>query len=340
MDREPKQQHLNSPQQVMRPVIVRQPAKSKLHTKLPGAALAVVFLGLAGIVGVRAVPPGSILNFAELLGFSTERPDRMNEQERNSLAAAYLAQGPVELPRVKLRELNAALASMALTPAQETLLREDLALAMRASGRPNAERIAQTIATPAARAAPAAAASGAVAPVPGGAPTATSAAVPAPALALTPPPVSDAARAIAAPPQPTPAAPASVAPAPAAPALAAPPPRPAPVSAAAVPSPQPLPQPALDDDVDLPLAWLTLWDHRDEDGDIVRVVSEGYARSVPILHVPVTLAVPVPASGVINIVGVHDGFGGITVGIKSGATPVLLPVLSVGQVVGVPVLAR
>jgi hypothetical protein len=54
----------------------------------------------------------------------------------------------------------------------------------------------------------------------------------------------------------------------------------------------------------------------------------------------VTLAVPVPLSGVVNIVGVRDGFGGITLGIQSALTPVLLPVLTEGQVIGVPIAPR
>lgn len=88
------------------------------------------------------------------------------------------------------------------------------------------------------------------------------------------------------------------------------------------------------------MAWVTVWDHVDEDGDFVRVVSSGYSRLIPILHKPVTLAVPMPPNGVVNVVGVKDGYGGITVGISSDAMPVVLPVLSEGQIVGVPVTLR
>src|SRR5262249_17686937 len=83
-------------------------------------------------------------------------------------------------------------------------------------------------------------------------------------------------------------APASPAPAPASPA-----------TGPAVESPAPaVPSPVAVEDAEfrLPMAWLTLWDFRDEDGDVVRVVSSGYTRLVPIIHQPVTLALPVPAS--------------------------------------------
>lgn len=102
----------------------------------------------------------------------------------------------------------------------------------------------------------------------------------------------------------------------------------------------PTPVAAQDAEIKLPLAWVTLWDFRDEDGDVVRVVSSGYTRLVPILHQPVTLAMPAPPNGVINVIGVHDGYGGITVGIESGAVPLSLPVLVEGQIVGVPVAVR
>ena len=88
------------------------------------------------------------------------------------------------------------------------------------------------------------------------------------------------------------------------------------------------------------MAWITVWDFRDEDGDIVRIVSSGYSRLVPILHQPVTLAVPMPPNAVVNVVGVKDGYGGITLGVSSEAMSVQLPVLAEGQIIGVPVLAR
>ena len=87
------------------------------------------------------------------------------------------------------------------------------------------------------------------------------------------------------------------------------------------------------------LAWLTLWDSDVEDGDVVRIDSEGYSRVVVLTKAPVTFAVPVPSGGTINVTGIRDGDGGgITAGIASGPTKLVLPVMSVGQVLGLKVM--
>lgn len=88
------------------------------------------------------------------------------------------------------------------------------------------------------------------------------------------------------------------------------------------------------------LAWMTLWDTDAVDNDIVRINSSGYSRTVTLTKQPITFAVPVPDNGIINITGIHDGGGGITVGAISGATPVALPIMSEGQVIGIPMVIR
>ena len=88
------------------------------------------------------------------------------------------------------------------------------------------------------------------------------------------------------------------------------------------------------------LAWITLWDTDAEDRDSVRIDSAGFSATVQLSNTPTTLAIPVPAQGVVNITGLHDGGGGITIGALSGGQRVLLPIMSVGQVLGVPVAAR
>jgi hypothetical protein len=81
------------------------------------------------------------------------------------------------------------------------------------------------------------------------------------------------------------------------------------------------------------LAWVRLWDTDVEDGDVVRIDSAGYSRTVTLTNRGVTFAVPVPAGGQIRITGVRDGDGGgITVGLASGAAQAVLPIMSVGQV--------
>ncbi len=89
------------------------------------------------------------------------------------------------------------------------------------------------------------------------------------------------------------------------------------------------------------LAWITLWDTDDEDGDTVRIDSAGYSRTVTLTKKGATFAVPIPGDGVINLTGVRDGEGGgITVGAASGSSSVVLPIMSVGQVIGLHVGSR
>lgn len=86
------------------------------------------------------------------------------------------------------------------------------------------------------------------------------------------------------------------------------------------------------------LAWMTLWDSDVEDGDAVRVECGGYARTVTLTKRGITFAVPVPPDGQIRLIGVRDGDGGgITVGLASGAAKVLLPIMSVGEVLNLNV---
>jgi hypothetical protein len=86
------------------------------------------------------------------------------------------------------------------------------------------------------------------------------------------------------------------------------------------------------------LAWISLWDTDAEDGDAVRIDSQGYSRTVLLSKQPVTFAIPVPANGIVNITGVRDGEGGgVTVGLASGASKAVFPIMSVGQVLGLRV---
>jgi hypothetical protein len=87
----------------------------------------------------------------------------------------------------------------------------------------------------------------------------------------------------------------------------------------------------------IPLAWITLWDTDAVDTDIVRLDSEGYTSMVTLSKSPTTFAVPIPQSGIINITGIRDGGGGITVGVESGGRPISLPLMSEDQVIGIPV---
>ncbi len=88
----------------------------------------------------------------------------------------------------------------------------------------------------------------------------------------------------------------------------------------------------------LRLAWVTLWDTDAEDGDVVRIDSQGYSRTITLTKQAVTFAIPVPASGVVNVTGIRDGEGGgITVGLASGESKAIFPIMSVGQTLGLKV---
>lgn len=88
----------------------------------------------------------------------------------------------------------------------------------------------------------------------------------------------------------------------------------------------------------LQLAWLTVWDTDAEDGDAVRIDSGGYSRTITLTKAPLTFAVPVPVDSVIRITGIRDGEGGgITVGLASGGSRAIFPIMSVGQTLGLNV---
>ncbi len=88
----------------------------------------------------------------------------------------------------------------------------------------------------------------------------------------------------------------------------------------------------------LMLVRITLWDTDAQDRDEVRIESQGYSRIVQLTKAEQVVVAPVSASGVINIVGMRDGEGGgITVGVASGSSRAVFPVMSEGQVLGLKV---
>ena len=88
----------------------------------------------------------------------------------------------------------------------------------------------------------------------------------------------------------------------------------------------------------LHLAWISLWDTDVEDGDVVRIDSQGYTRTLLLKNQPITFAIPIPADGVVQVTGVSDGDGGgITVGLASGTSRAVFPIMSPGQHLGLKV---
>jgi hypothetical protein len=85
------------------------------------------------------------------------------------------------------------------------------------------------------------------------------------------------------------------------------------------------------------LGWVTVWDNKDEDGDVIQVSANGYSRTVPIMHRKVTIVVPYTSGGTVLITGVHDGGGGITAGVLTASGELQFPPLEEGQSITLPV---
>ena len=76
---------------------------------------------------------------------------------------------------------------------------------------------------------------------------------------------------------------------------------------------------------------LFVWDDYAQDGDVVTVVSGNAQQTVSLLNAGTTVILPRPATGTVTIVGVHDGGGGITLGIRGSGNPLFTPVMQPGE---------
>jgi hypothetical protein len=85
------------------------------------------------------------------------------------------------------------------------------------------------------------------------------------------------------------------------------------------------------------LVSVTLWDTHDQDGDVVTVSSAGYHRQIVLTNAPQTVAFPVNQASAVQVVGTHDGGGGITLGIRGPNQEFLMPIMSEGQSLTLPV---
>jgi hypothetical protein len=86
------------------------------------------------------------------------------------------------------------------------------------------------------------------------------------------------------------------------------------------------------------LTRLTLWDTHAEDGDVVAIVSAGYRREVRITNGVQRVIIPVKqGTSVIEVIGIHDGGGGITLGVEAAGGQALMPIMAVGQTLALPV---
>lgn len=87
----------------------------------------------------------------------------------------------------------------------------------------------------------------------------------------------------------------------------------------------------------LRLVSVSVWDSDAEDGDVVAVVSGGYRREVALTKAVQTIAFPVDGSSLVQFVGVRDGGGGITLGLRGPSQEILMPIMSEGQTLSLPI---
>lgn len=102
-----------------------------------------------------------------------------------------------------------------------------------------------------------------------------------------------------------------------------------PVSPAAPPQPTPA--------APLRLVSISLWDTHAPDGDVVAIATAGYRREVALTKVAQTITFPLDQAATVQIIGMSDGGGGITLGIRGPSQEILMPIMSEGQTLSLPV---
>lgn len=80
---------------------------------------------------------------------------------------------------------------------------------------------------------------------------------------------------------------------------------------------------------------LTVWDDVAEDGDVIDIITPNFTTQVMIRHAPQTVYLPAQSGSSlpIQIRGVRDGGGGITLALQGSGVPISAPVLVEGQVI-------
>ena len=86
---------------------------------------------------------------------------------------------------------------------------------------------------------------------------------------------------------------------------------------------------------DVRVAEITLWDDVEQDGDIVKFTSMGFSQQINLTHAPQTLYLPIQVGQSAQMIGLHDGGGGITLGFMVAGQPVQAPVLAPNQTIDV-----
>lgn len=86
------------------------------------------------------------------------------------------------------------------------------------------------------------------------------------------------------------------------------------------------------------LLWLTLWDWdaQTSRGEVISITSDNYHRLVTLRDKRTKIAIPEPKSGFIELRGEHTE-DGITISLLSGAQPLAMPRMSVGQTIKIEI---
>jgi len=87
---------------------------------------------------------------------------------------------------------------------------------------------------------------------------------------------------------------------------------------------------------DVRLVYIVLWDDQVEDGDVVEIKSSGFQQRISLTKAPQKFTIPI-AGGTLQMRGLRDGGGGITVAAQADGGPLLVPIMEPGQVIDVPV---
>lgn len=88
------------------------------------------------------------------------------------------------------------------------------------------------------------------------------------------------------------------------------------------------------------LVWVSIWDTNTDNGNVVRIDSQGYSRFVTLRKQPIVFAVPTSPDGrwIIHVTGISDIDGrGITIGLASGKAKAIFPLMRARQDLGLKV---
>jgi hypothetical protein len=88
------------------------------------------------------------------------------------------------------------------------------------------------------------------------------------------------------------------------------------------------------------LLWLTIWDwdaQGEHDGDTISIKSDDYRRAIRLINRRQLIAIPEPRSGFIELRGERSQDDIIAISLLSGAQPLALPRMAIGQPISIEI---